>query len=206
MTSEEQKELEIRAINTLLQSSFAFEVPLKIEPKAMPKYLAFWNMRFPKLAKAWRDKRLPPDWKVSVLEKEDVEFGGLKPIYVRSLKISPLYLGTIDSMRKLYISIDYDENRLQDNPLIESRRLFEYIDVMAEISAIATLNTGESLLEPYREELNDLTAFYKSHLTSTSLLKLVNIINVMSNQADFTNSIRLTQITGTTKPKADLVE
>lgn len=209
-TREEQLEIEERAIEALLTMGVKFSVPLKIKPYNEPK-LHRWartHLRFLKLTV--RDRRVPADWNVSTLEVPNVETMAVEQVYQRNFHIKPLYLGTIDYLRKLYIPIEFDEGKLQDKPLDESQRLFAHTLRMAQIAAVATINSPEVTDPLGSRAVKDLTEFFLTHLTVARLEKLASTIAVMMNNEGFTNSIRLMSVLGQTRPKsapkANLVE
>lgn len=205
LTREERLDIEEQAIQALLQFGVKFSVPLKIEPKNTPKRIIWWNRIFPSRAKVWRDKRLPKGWSIELKEVADLNVGETKEMYMRNFHIKPLYLGTIDAIRRLYLEIEYNEEAVQDKPMAESRELLKYIPVMAEIAAVAVINSGV-ITNPLDKQTKELKKFFIEHLTVMRLQKLVQIITQMTNQAGFTSSIRLIREVGTTKPKADRVE
>lgn len=202
LTREQQLEIEEKAIEALIQMGVRFSVPLKIHPVKTPKLIAWWNRRFPKHLKNWRDKRLPKTWDVTTTEIPDANVGMMKEVYVRNFVIKPLYLGTIDYLRKLYIQIEYSEEEIQENPLLESKKLFKYVPLMAEIAAVAVVNSS-SLADPLSKEVKELQAFFMEHLTVARLKKLSDIISQMMNPGGFTSSIRSIMGSGTTKPKQE---
>lgn len=202
LTREQQLEIEEKAIEALIQMGVRFSVPLKIHPVKTPKLIAWWNRRFPKHLKNWRDKRLPKTWDVTTTEIPDANVGMMKEVYVRNFVIKPLYLGTIDYLRKLYIQIEYSEEEIQENPLLESKKLFKYVPLMAEIAAVAVVNSS-SLTDPLSKEVKELQAFFMEHLTVARLKKLSDIISQMMNPGGFTSSIRSIMGIGTTKPKQE---
>lgn len=214
LTREERLEIEEKAIQALIDMGVKFSVPLKINPVNPPKRIVWWNKHFPNHVKIWRDRRLPKNWDVSLSEVPDANLGKLVKVYMRNFHIKPLYLGTIDILRRFYIQIEYDEQAIQDQPIQESKKLFKYIPVMAEIAAIAVVNNF-----PYTnplansKEVKELKQFFIDNLTVARLQRLVTIINQMMNPGGFTSSIRLIKEIGTTKPKnkeennrADLIE
>lgn len=202
LTREQQLEIEEKAIEALIQMGVRFSVPLKIHPVKPPKLIAWWNRHFHKHLKNWRDKRLPKNWDVTTTEIPDANVGMMKEIYVRNFVIKPLYLGTIDYLRKLYIQIEYSEEEIQENPLLESKKLFKYVPLMAEIAAVAVVNSS-SLADPLSKEVKELQAFFMEHLTVARLKKLSDIISQMMNPGGFTSSIRSIMGIGTTKPKQE---
>lgn len=205
LTAEERLDLEEKAIEALLQLGVKFSVPLKIYPVKPPKMVLWWNRKFPKMAKIWRDKRIPLDWDVSVMEVPDADRGRMVDMYMRNFHIKPLYLGTIDYLRKLYIQIEFNEKDVQDKPIQESKKLFKYIPLMAEIAAVAVINSPE-ITNRQSKEVTRLKEFFMNHLTVARLRKLSDVISQMMNPGGFTSSIRSIREVGTTKPKANLVE
>lgn len=205
LTREQRLELEEQAIQALLQYGVKFSVPLKIEPKNTPKRILWWNKHFPNMVKDWRDKRIPESWNVEVVEIPDINLGTIKRTYMRNFHIKPLYLGTIDALRRLYLEIEYNEEAIQEQPAEESKKLFKYTSLMAEIAAVAALNSGV-IADPLDKQTKSLKQFFMEHLTVARLQKLAGVINQMRNPAGFTASIRLIQEVGTTKPRADRIE
>ena len=209
LNRQQRLEVEEKAIDALLQMGVKFSVPLKIYPVKPPRIIRWWNKKFPKKAKVWRDKRIPKGWDVVEADVPNVDKSTMEHIYQRQFHIKPLYLGTIDYLRKLYIQIEYDEEAIQDQPNQESKRLFKYIPLMAEIAAVAIIN-DPSIIKP-NSEVKDLQRFLMDHLTVNRLKKLSDIISQMMNPGGFTSSIRSIVEMGTTKPKeekdrADLIE
>ncbi|TGY79969.1 hypothetical protein [Lepagella muris] len=200
LTREQRLEIEDKAINALLSMGAKFSVPLKINPVKPSKWFNLKKRIFRKRNKVWRDKRIPKDWDVKITEVPDVDLGRTKEVYMRHFYIKPLYLGTIDCLRKLYIAIEYDEEAIQNQPLQESKRLFKYIDQMAVIAAVAVLN-NPCVTDPNDKSVKELAEFFIEHLTVARLQKLAEVINQMMNTAGFTSSIRLIREMGTTRPK-----
>lgn len=201
LTREQRLEIEDKAIQALLSMGAKFSVPLKINPVKPSKWFNLKKRIFRKRNKVWRDKRIPKDWDVSITDMPDVELGRTKEVYMRHFSIKPLYLGTIDRLRQLYIAIEYDEETVQSQPLQESKRLFKYIPQMAEIAAVAVINSP-CVSDPKDTAVKELAKFFMEHLTVARLQKLAEVINQMMNPAGFTSSIRLIREMGTTRPKA----
>lgn len=201
LTREQRLEMEDKAIQALLSMGAKFSVPLKINPVKPSKWFNFKKRIFRNRNKVWRDKRIPKDWDVSITDMPDVELGRTKEVYVRHFSIKPLYLGTIDRLRQLYIAIEYDEETVQSQPIQESKRLFKYIPQMAEIAAVAVINSP-CVADPKDKAVKELAKFFMEHLTVARLQKLAEVINQMMNPAGFTSSIRLIREMGTTRPKA----
>ena len=207
LTREQQLELEEKAINALIEMGVKFSVPLKINPVNPPKRILWWNKHFPNHVKVWRDKRIPKDWNVSVESLPDPELGRMKDVYVRNFVIKPLYLGTIDCLRKLYLQIEFDEELIQDQPIQETKKLFKYIPLVAKIAAVAVLN-NPTVADTDSKEVKARSKFFVQHLNVSRLKRLADVISQMMNAGGFTSSIRSIREIGTTKPKdrANLVE
>lgn len=207
LTREEQLELEEKAINALIDMGAKFSVPLKISPVSPPKRIVWWNKHFRSHVKIWRDRRLPKSWDVSLEEVPDAALGRMVKVYMRNFQIKPLYLGTIDALRRLYIQIEYDEQSIQDQPIQESKKLFKYIPIMAEIAAVAVVN-NPSVTSPLSDDVKELKEFFIEHLTVSRLQQLAAVISQMMNSGGFTSSIRSIMEVGTTSPKnrANLIE
>ena len=207
LTREERLDIEERAIQALIDMGVKFSVPLKITPGKPSKWILWWNKMFPSKAKTWRDKRIPKDWNVTTEEIPDANPGKIRTVYQRNFFIKPLYLGTIDYLRKLYLNIEYDEATIQDQPIQESKKLFKYIPLVAEIAAVAVLN-DPCVKDPKDKRVKELKQFFIEHLSVKRLEKLSLVISQMMNAGGFTSSIRSIKEIGTTKPnpRANLVE
>ncbi len=207
LTREQRLEIEDKALQALLNMGCKFSVPLKIYPVKPSKWYNFLKRTFPKRTKVWHDKRIPKGWNVSVVEIPDVETERMKEVYMRHFNVKPLYLGTIDRLRQMYIGIEYDEKTIQEQPIQESKRLFKYTKQMADIAAVAVIN-DPTVAEKESKAVKELSKFFMEHLTVARLQKLTAIISQMMNPAGFTTSIRLIREVGTTKPnpKAQRIE
>lgn len=202
LTREQRLEIEDKAIQALLSMGAKFTVPLKINPVKPSKWFNLKKRLFPKRNVVWRDKQIPKDWDVTLTEIPDVDTGTMKEVYVRNFHIKPLYLGTIDRLRQLYMLMEYNEDVVQEQPIQESKRLFKYIPQMAEIAAVAVIN-DPIVADLKNKDVRDLKQFFMEHLTVARLQKLAEVINQMMNPAGFTSSIRLIREMGTTRPKTE---
>lgn len=202
LTREQRLEIEESALQALLNMGCKFSVPLKIYPVKPSKWFNIRKRLFPKCAKVWHDKRIPKGWDVSITEIPDVETERMKEVYMRHFKVKPLYLGTIDRLRQMYIGIEYDEKTIQEQPIQESKRLFKYIKQMAEIAAVAVIN-NPNVADKDNKEVKMLSKFFMEHLTVARLQKLTAIISQMMNPSGFISSIRLIREVGTTKPNPE---
>lgn len=208
LTREQRLEIEQKAIDALISMGVKFRVQLDLKPKRPPFRILWWNKHFPNHVKVWRDNRIPKDWDVSVANVPDATIGKMVDVYVRDFHVKPLYLGTIDYLRKLYIQIEYDEEKIQDQPLQESKKLFKYIHLMAEVAAVAVIN-DPSITDPTNKKVKELKKFFLAHLTVDKLKQLSDVISQMMNPGGFTSSIRSVREIGVTKPnktKADQIE
>lgn len=207
LTREERLEIEEKAIQTLIDMGVRFRVPLRINPVNPPRRIAWWNKHFPDHVVVWRDKRIPEDWDVTLEDMPDTDKKTLRKMYVRHFRITPLYLGTIDRIRSLYLKIEYDESRLQDVPAQESKKLFRYIGLVAEIAAVAVIN-NPSVADPLNKEVRQLKQFFVENLSVNRLKRLADVISQMMNPGGFTASIRSIREIGATNPtpRANLVE
>lgn len=202
LTREQRLEIEDKAIQALLSMGAKFTVPLKINPVKPSKWFNLKKRLFPKRNVVWRDKQIPKDWDVTLTEIPDVDTGAMKEVYMRNFHIKPLYLGTIDRLRQLYMLMEYNEDVVQAQPIQESKRLFKYIPQMAEIAAVAVIN-DPIVADLRNKSVRDLKQFFMEHLTVARLQKLAEVINQMMNPAGFTSSIRLIREMGTTRPKTE---
>lgn len=202
LTREQRLEIEEKALQALLNMGCKFSVPLKIYPVKPSKWFNLRKRIFPKCNKVWHDKRIPKGWEVSIVEVPDVESERMKEVYMRHFSIKPLYLGTIDRLRQMYIGIEYDEKTIQEQPIQESKRLFKYTRQMAEIAAVAVIN-NPCVADKGDKSVKELTKFFMEHLTVARLQKLTAIISQMMNPAGFISSIRLIREVGTTKPNPE---
>ncbi len=207
LTREERLEIEERAIQALIDMGVKFSVPLKIIPKKIPARISWWNRHFPDHPIVWRDKRIPKDWDVVLEDMPDTDKKSLVRTYIRNFRVKPLYLGTIDRIRSLYLQIEYDEDKIQDQPTQESKKLFKYIGLMAEIAAVAVIN-DPSVSDPRDKGVAELKQFFIDNLSVNRLKRLSDVISQMMNPGGFMSSIRSIREIGTTRPtpRASLVE
>lgn len=200
LSREQRLEIEEKALQALLAMGAKFKVPLKIPYRKPPKMVTWWNRHFPQHLWNWRNPKIPKGWDVEVEELPDPALQRLTKQYVRNLRIAPLYLGTIDLLRKLYIKIEYDEKALDKEPIEESKKFFKHIPVLAEIAAVAIVNAA-TCVEQRTREVAELKQFLIEHLTVGRLQRLCDAISQMMNPAGFTYSIRSIREVGVTKPK-----
>lgn len=205
LTREEKLALEDKALQALLDMGIKFSVPLKLEVRKQPQWINWWNTHFPNHLKVWRDKRIPKIWDVEIAEIPEADRQRMRTVYQRNFYIKPLYLGTIDAIRKEYLNIEFDEAQIQKAPDAEAKRLFKYIPTMAKIVAMAAIN-DKKITDPTNKEVKDLQEFFIDHLSVNLLIRITGIISTMMNAGGFTNSIRSIVEISASKPKASRVE
>ena len=99
-----------------------------------------------------------------------------------------LYTGTVDYLSHAFAKIEFNERKLQDNPLAESKLLAgRSAKLTSRIVAMAVLNDewGIRFLTPF------LARYFLWRIKPSKLWRLAMMVNVMMNLEDFTNSIRL---------------
>lgn len=202
LTREERLEIEEKAIQALLDMGVKFSVPLRIYPVKPPRIVTWFNRHFPGHAIVWRDNRIPKGWDVTEEDVPDPATGTMRRVYMRHFHVKPLYLGTIDFLRKLYLTIEYDEEKIQEQPIQETKRLFKYIPLVAKIASVAVIN-DPSVTDPTNPAVKDLAHFFTEHLTVARMKRLADVISQMMNAGGFTSSIRSIREIGTTKPKTE---
>ena len=116
----------------------------------------------------------------------------------REFTIVQPFLGTLDMLSEIFLQIEFDEKKIQENPLSESKYLLKYSGKLAQIVAIAVCNSNTK----FRIRGKKLTRYFLWHLTPEKMLQIVLIISSMNNTMDFINSIRLMSVVRTTIPKA----
>ncbi|AUD00932.1 hypothetical protein [Spirosoma pollinicola] len=106
----------------------------------------------------------------------------------RSFLLQQPYLGTLDRLSAEFIHLDLSEERLAADWLSETKHLTRaHVTRCARIVAMAILNSQWRI----RLCTGLLSRYLLWHLTPQTLLRLVLVINSLSNIGDFINSIRL---------------
>lgn len=200
-SKQEKLELEEKALQALLQCGARFNVPLKLQYKEAPFYVRWWNKWFRNFPIVWRNRTIPKAWDVTVEDIPDLVDSTIVKTYMRHFVLKPLYLGTIDMIRLKELEIEYSEESIQDDAIKKSQELMKHTRLMAEICAIALLNTSK-VTDPFYKEVRELQEFLLDHLTCARLENLCGKIRQMMDPAGFTNSIRsILVIPQKTKPK-----
>lgn len=115
----------------------------------------------------------------------------------REFVIKEPTLYTLDRLSAEYIEMVVDEEKIREAPRQQARIYFqEHNKRMAKVVAIAVLgNEWDNA-----DRLNELTEFFFRWLKNSSLVELVQVIDLTNNLADFINSIRLLSSARTTIP------
>lgn len=115
----------------------------------------------------------------------------------RTFTIQQPYLHTLDLLSLEFLEIDFDEERLRQDGLSESKRLIHNSSKrLANILAIAVLCSSWkiNLFKPF------LSRYFMRRVTPAKMLELSMIINIMMNLENFINSIRLNAVHKTANP------
>ena len=115
----------------------------------------------------------------------------------REFVIKEPTLYTLDRLSAEYIEMVVDEEKIREAPRQQARIYFqEHNKRMAKVVAIAVLgNEWDDV-----DKLHELTEFFFRWLKNSSLVELVQVIDLTNNLADFINSIRLLSSARTTIP------
>ena len=164
-------EAEKKEIRLLISNGISFTV----------EYVESKTVRIPRFSFCkWLNK------KVTTTESKQREY---------VIKEPTLY--TLDRLSAEYIEMLVDEVRIREAPRQEARLLFkEHSKRMAKVVAIAVLgNEWDN-----EDKLSELSDFFFRWLKNSSLVELVQVIDLTNNLADFINSIRLLSSARTTIP------
>lgn len=196
-TDRERLEMELAAIETLQQVGVSVKIPLR---------------RHDFIRRGWKTmfrEKVQQKPNISLLPGDIDVVSSLLPdpkdpqknieVKVADVRIRPLFVDTIDSLRARFLQIALKEEDF--NKLIEhhDNRLLQYEDDMCDIMAIATVNEGS---KAKKSDIKEWSKFYKSHLTNARLFHLVHIITAMYDTGSFHASIRLVAEIGTTAPRS----
>lgn len=141
---------------------------------------------------------MDPDLDLEANEAASLVEKGVKFTVGKSeYEIKEFYAGTLDILANIFIEMQFDEEKLSENPIAESKYITKKsAKLCAKALAIAVLNN--------RWKIKWLTPFLAKKflwtITPTRLMKASIIIAQMSNFGDFINSIRLIAGSRTTKP------
>jgi len=134
--------------------------------------------------------------------KFEIKTKGLARIFKRhhTFILQQAYLGTLLLLSKYYLKVGFDEKKLTDDPLGQSRlEITKSAKTLAMIAAIGMLNSKWKI----RLFARPLAKWLLWRLTPQSLYELSMTIVVLNNTGDFMNSIRLMSALRTTAPKEE---
>ena len=205
-TEQEKFENEIAAINLLQQIGVSFHIPLKKEEIRRYKTR---NIFFNKYILKDKTKDIPRDFEIKTQKipnpnnpTEEIEY------FEVEINIRPLYLETIDTIRKKRLEIEIKDPLFKECLEKEGKDkayLLKYTKEICEVLAIATINSADE--RKNRSKIKEIAKFYNSHLTNQRLLKLTSIVMMMMDIESFHVSTRLIMGIGTTAPhEANRVE
>lgn len=128
-----------------------------------------------------------------VTETRDVELE-------RKFCIAPATLGKLQILASLYLTLEIDEVKLQEEPHTEIMRTCEkHTDVIARFIAVAVSNTKEDLLD--EEVLVEKTQFFKWNCLPRDFADVVLTVLVQVDYENFTISMRSMKLLRQNKPK-----
>lgn len=106
----------------------------------------------------------------------------------RRWTIKQPFLGTLDLQAPYQIKMDIDEDKIQKDPLVESKIITAKASYPAAmIIAMAVLNSRLSILFFARP----LAYYFLWHIQPKKLIQIAILINTISDYGNFINSIRL---------------
>ncbi|PLK44407.1 hypothetical protein [Emticicia sp. TH156] len=116
---------------------------------------------------------------------------------LRTFTIEQPYLGTLDTLSHLFLSIEFNEEMLSENALAEAKRITaESAKKCAMAVAVSVLNSKWKI----RLFAGLLANYFLWHIQPSKLIQLTIYINQINNLGDFISSIRLMSATRTTAP------
>ena len=115
----------------------------------------------------------------------------------RTFVIQQPFLGTLDILSELFLSIEFDEKQIEENPLSSSKELVsKSAKKCALVVAVAVLNS-KWLIRVFSKVLAN---YFLWRVKPSDLINIAFIINQVNNYGDFTNSIRLMSVIRMTTP------
>jgi hypothetical protein len=115
----------------------------------------------------------------------------------RTFTIQQPYLGTLDVLSRVFLSIGFDETMLAENALAGAKRITaESARKCALAVAISVLNSKWKI----RLFARLMAGYFLWRIQPSKLVQLAIYINQINNLGDFISSIRLMSATRTTAP------
>lgn len=121
----------------------------------------------------------------------------------RTFVVEQPFLGTLDIISALFLSINFDEKLLEENFLSSSKEIVSRsVKTCALVVAVAVLNSQFKI-----KLFSKLLAQYLLwRMRPSDLMKMSIIIHKINNYGDFINSIRLMSTIRTTAPQNRIEE
>lgn len=120
----------------------------------------------------------------------------------RNFFIEQPFLGTLDIISALFLSINFDEKLLDENFLAASKELVsKSVKTCALVVAVSVLNSKLKI----KLFSKILAQYFLWRMRPSDLVKMSIIIHKINNYGDFINSIRLMSAIRTTAPQ-NLIE
>lgn len=117
-------------------------------------------------------------------------------------QICPPSFGKMQILSKLFLSLDFDEDKLVNEPMAESMRLcMTKTDTVCAMIAVATLKTKEELTD--QKLLEERTSFFKWNADPDAFSYVVTSLLAQINYVNFSHSIVLTKIFRQNEPKIE---
>lgn len=124
-------------------------------------------------------------------EPEDVESTDVE--VEERFSIHPPTLGKMQILSKLYLQLDIDEHKFNDQPHKEVMRVCEdHADVVCRIMSVATFSSESDLLDD--RKIEERANFFKWHCYPEDFCSCMLAILVQVDYSNFINSIRLTKM------------
>ena len=196
-TDREKLDMELAAINILQQVGVSVKIPLRRRDFVRRGWYTLFRE---KVSQEPNIKALPGDVEVVKTQLPDPKDPTVTvDAHVADVRIRPLFVDTIDSIRAKFIAMSLKEENMARLIDKNDESLLKYEDDMCEILAMATINEGANAK---KGDIRKWAAFYRTHLTNSRLFHVVRIVIAMYDTASFLASIRLVAEVGTTAPRS----
>lgn len=117
-------------------------------------------------------------------------------------QIYPPSFGKMQMLSKLFLLLDFDEEKLLNEPMQESMRLcMEKTDIVCTLIATATFQSKEDLLN--NEKITERAEFFKWNGETDTFCYVVTSLLAQVNYVNFSHSIVLTKTFRQNKPKTE---
>lgn len=121
----------------------------------------------------------------------------------RTFVIEQPFLGTLDIISALFLSINFDERQLEDNFLSSSKQIVaKSVKTCSMVVAVSVLNSKWKI----KLFSKLLAQYFLWRMRPSDLMKMSIVIHKINNYGDFINSIRLMSTIRTTAPQNRIEE